>query len=140
MFNRINRSRTQPLISLAVVLLALSSAAARGGEANLWSGTWAAEGTLFSIAIEVRENMLHVEEVESLGFQWSASPGRVNGDTANFQVSYAGATASVQARIIESGLARVTASDCVPEFIVVCVLIRNQFAMFYRTSAASASR
>ncbi|MEX0619194.1 MAG: hypothetical protein WD180_09600, partial [Pseudohongiellaceae bacterium] len=45
-----------------------------------WSGIWEAEGTLFRISVSVTDDVLTVGEVESLGFLWSAEPGRIEGD------------------------------------------------------------
>lgn len=99
-----------------------------------WNGTWLAQGTFFSVAVTAQDGVFRVDEVESLGFAWTSQPGLVNGSEATVQVSYAGATAILLARLSGDGLAVVEAATCAPEFMVVCALVKGQQATFIRQS------
>jgi hypothetical protein len=100
--------------------------------AAAWNGTWLAQGTLFSVAVTVQNGEFRVNEVQSMGFVWTSQPGNVNGSEATVQVSYAGATATLLARLTSDGIAVVEAATCAPEFMVVCALARGQQATFIR--------
>ena len=89
-------------------------------------------GTLLSVAVTARNGVFQVDEVQSLGFVWSATPGMVDGDRARLDVQYAGASAVLVARLVEDGVAVVEAARCVPEFMVVCLLAKGQQATFVR--------
>jgi len=126
------------LISAAAFCLFLLTAAANSqtgtdisSSAN-WNGTWLAQGTLFSVAVTIQDEVFLVDEVQSLGFVWTSQPGEVNGSEATVQVSYAGATAMLLARLIGNGTAVVEAATCMPEFMVVCALAKGQQATFIR--------
>lgn len=97
-----------------------------------WNGIWLAQGTLFSVAVNAGNSEFRVEEVQSLGFLWTSEPGSVNADLATFQVTYAGATATLQAQLTGDDVAVVEAINCVPEYMVVCALAKGQTALFIR--------
>jgi len=133
---RLNFSLHLP--ALLLVLLA-QPAWSQDGSAALgaadWAGTWVAQGTLFSVAVTINEGgEFLVGEIQSLGFDWTARPGVVSGDQAAVEVSYAGATATVLARLTGDGIAVVEASNCMPDFMVVCVLSKGQQAVFIRSN------
>ncbi len=110
-------------------------AVAQDAATTNWAGTWVAQGTLFTVGVTVTsDGLFHVHKVESLGFVWSAQPGRYSGDRASVEVSYAGATALLQIRLSGKGMAVVEATNCRPDFMVVCVLSRGQQAVFVRNS------
>ncbi len=71
-----------------------------------------------------------VNQVESLGFMWTNQNGEVDGKIAQVEVEYAGATGIVIAELIEPNMAIVTASTCVPDFMVVCALTKGRQAIF----------
>ena len=95
-----------------------------------WSGNWIADGTFFQIEISVKNNVMVVNQVESLGFIWTNQNGEVDGKIAQVEVEYAGATGIVIAELIEPDMAIVTASTCVPDFMVVCALTKGRQAIF----------
>ena len=97
-----------------------------------WNGTWVADGTLFSIAVTVTDNEFKVEEVQSLGFVWTAKLGNVDGNTATIEVTYLGATALITAELTGDGTAIAFAATCVPVFMVVCALAKDRQAAFSR--------
>jgi hypothetical protein len=129
----------RPLLSGLLLAGLLSSPAwsqtGTGNAANAdWLGTWTAQGTLFAVEVVVNEGgEFLVKEAQSLGFVWSSSPGVVSGDQAAVVVNYAGATATILARLTGQGVAVVEASNCMPEFMVVCVLSKGQQAIFVRS-------
>ncbi|MEZ5489364.1 MAG: hypothetical protein R3F50_03485 [Gammaproteobacteria bacterium] len=123
--------------SLLLSLLIVCGAPVRaqgvlGASAADWTGTWIAQGTLFSVAVTVQEDQFRVNEVQSLGFVWTSEPGSVAGDQATLEVKYAGVTARILARLTGDGRAVVEAASCLPEFMVVCVLAKGQQAVFVR--------
>lgn len=106
------------------------SAFAQDGDFPQWSGNWIADGTFFQIEISVKNNVMIVNQVESLGFIWTNQNGEVDGKIAKVEVEYAGATGIVVAELIEPNMAIVTASTCVPDFMVVCALAKGRQAIF----------
>ena len=116
------------LIFMATCWVFLVASAASGqtsadsSSATEWNGIWLAQGTFFSVAVTAQEGVFSVDEVQSLGFVWTSQPGNVNGSEATVQVSYAGATAKLLARLTGDGVAVVEAATCTPEFMVVCAL------------------
>jgi len=126
------------LISLSACCLCLLTAATYSQTGNdemstaNWNGTWLAQGTLFSVAVTVQDGVFQVGEVQSLGFVWGSKPGSVSGSEATVEVSYAGATAMLLARLMGDGIAVVEAATCAPEFMVVCALAKGQQAIFVR--------
>ena len=120
---------------LSLLLITGVPARAQGGleiSSADWTGTWIAQGTLFSVAVSVQEGLFRVDEVQSLGFVWTSEPGSVDGDQATLQVQYAGVTAQLLARLTGNDRAIVEAASCMPEFMVVCVLVKGQQAVFVR--------
>ena len=73
---------------------------------------------------------MKVTQVESLGFIWANQDGEVDGKLAQIEVEYSGATGIIKAELIEPNMAIVTASTCVPEFMVVCALSKGRRAVF----------
>ncbi|MBL4819674.1 MAG: hypothetical protein JKY98_01610 [Gammaproteobacteria bacterium] len=98
-----------------------------------WNGTWIAEGTLFSIAVSVINNEFTIKEVQSLGFVWTAKPGRVDGNMAAVEISYAGATAKITVELTGTDSAIASASNCMPEFMLACALTKGRQAVFRRS-------
>jgi hypothetical protein len=136
MLKRFNSVLTSVVACSACLLTPAAGAQTRVDEfsAAAWNGTWLAQGTLFSVAVTVREGEFRVDEVQSLGFVWTSQTGNVNGSEATVQVSYAGATATLLARLTSDGIAVVEAATCAPEFMVVCALAKGQQATFVRQS------
>ena len=82
-----------------LLIAAAGAQTSSGVSAEGWNGTWLAQGTLFSVAVTVQDTAFQVDEVQSLGFVWTSQPGNVNGTEATVEVSYAGATALLLARL-----------------------------------------
>lgn len=97
---------------------------------DYWNGEWIAEGTLFQIAVSVEGGVMTVNQVESLGFEWSNDNGEVKGDIARVQVRYAGVSGIIQAELINASTAVVHAATCTPGYMVVCALARDRQAIF----------
>ena len=103
-------------------------------QSSAWDGKWIAEGTLFQIGVTVSDGVMIIEQIESMGQEWTNEDGSISGNTASVSVSYAGATGTIQAELIGDGLARVFAASCIPEFMVVCVLSKDREAIFRKIS------
>ena len=73
---------------------------------------------------------MKVTQVESRGFTWTNQDGEVDGKMAQIEVEYSGATGIIKAELIEPNIAIVTASTCIPEFMVVCALSKGRRAVF----------
>lgn len=116
------------LVILTMLLLCVSSSL-RAQDAA-WNGQWQAEGSLFQISVKVSDGVMTVAEVESLGFVWTSEPGEVSGNVARIPVNYGGVSGIVQAELVNANTAVATAASCLPEFMVVCALARNQQAVF----------
>ena len=95
-----------------------------------WSGIWNAEGSLLTLRVTHLDDQLHVEPVESLGFQWRNSIGHINGNSATINVEYQGVVATVLVKLGEGGTAMVRPLSCQPDYHVVCALVQNQQARF----------
>ena len=99
-------------------------------QTQLWNGKWIAEGSLFQIAVEVKDNQMRVTQVESLGFEWSSEPGKITGDMVQLEIAYAGVSGVIQAELVDANTAIAFAASCLPEFMLVCVLARDRRAVF----------
>ncbi len=97
---------------------------------SAWDGKWIAESTLFQIGVTVQNGVMIIEQIESMGQEWTNEDGSINGNIASVSVSYAGATGIIQAELISNSLARVFAASCAPVFMVVCVLSKDREAIF----------
>lgn len=115
-------------VLFAGLLLVAGPAQAQDGHS--WDGQWIAEGTLFQVRVEVRDQVMTLAEVESLGFVWSSEPGTVEGDIARVPVQYAGVTGVVQVERIDAETAVAHAASCKPDFMVICVLAEGRQAVF----------
>lgn len=97
-----------------------------------WSGIWNAEGTLLTLKVTHKDNQLHVEAQESMGYLWRNGVGTVNGNSATLDVEYQGVVARVMVQLGEDGTAMVRPLSCQPDYHVVCALVQNQQARFLR--------
>lgn len=100
-----------------------------------WEGEWLAEGTLFRIGVKVEDGILKVSQLESMGQVWSNEDGQIDGNVANVQVDYAGATGIIQAELINADTAVLFAASCQPDFMVVCVLSKDRQAVFRKVNS-----
>ena len=121
---------------LALTLLIAFGSQARAAEdyAQYWNGVWAAEGTLFSVEVTVTDGRVELRQLESLGFQWASSAGRVAGSILEIEVDYAGVSGVIRARLEDADTAIVFAHTCMPDFMVVCALAKNRQATFRKVS------
>lgn len=95
-----------------------------------WEGIWQAQGTLFTLRVALRDEFLQIEPVETLGFIWRNSPGRVQGENASFNVEYQGVLATIMVQLGEAGTAIARPTRCQPDYHFVCALVQNQQAIF----------
>lgn len=111
-------------------LVMFSQTLAQEDLSSHWEGDWVVEGTLFRIGIEVEDDLLTVRQIESMGFQWSSKNGRIDGNIATVEVEYAGATGRIQAELLSPDTAVAFAASCLPDFMVICLLAKDQQAVF----------
>lgn len=97
-----------------------------------WDGVWNAEGTLFTIAVNVADDVMQVTKIETMGFEWENESGVVNGNIATVAVKYAGVTGTIQVELIDPNTAVAFAATCIPDYMVVCALSKNLQAVFRR--------
>lgn len=122
----------------ALAMLLITGVASQASVADeRWLGVWQAKDTLFTLRVVARDEFLHIEPVQTLGFQWRNSPGRINGDSALFNVEYQGVLATVHVQLGEDGTAIARPVSCRPDYHVVCALVQNQQALFNKISAAT---
>ena len=122
-----------PVYTLAMLML-FSLAGEASAADERWLGIWQAKDTLFKLQVVERDDFLHINPVESLGFIWRNSPGRINGDSALFNVEYQGVMATVHVQLGEDGTAIARPVSCRPDYHVVCALVQNQQALFKKIS------
>ena len=122
------------LILLLSLLLFNSPGLAQENFESSWNGNWIAEGTLFSINVVVLDNEVEVKQIESLGFEWTSSNGKLVDNLVTVQVEYAGVTGIIQAELIDEETAIVAAQSCIPEFMLVCALANNRQVLFRKIS------
>ncbi len=125
------------LLRLLVIALTLSPLASANAQEDLsahWDGVWVVEGTLFSIAVTIEDEELKVQQVESLGFEWSNQNGKVEGNVVRVEVEYAGVVGTIQAELINATTAVAFAATCLPDFMVVCMLSKDRQAIFRKVS------
>ena len=127
------------LIFIAFVCCLLSKAAYPQNQdpsAHKWNGEWVAEGTIFRIRVEIEGSRLVVHQIESLGFDWTNEAGEIEGNVATINVKYAGVEGVIQAEFLDETTASVFAASCAPDYMVVCLLAKDQRAIFKKTSPA----
>lgn len=117
--------------TLVILLTASSVNAADEGLYN-WNGAWRADGSLFKLSVQVEDGIFTVEPIESLGFEWSTSNGKVSGNQATIEVAYAGVTGVIRVELLSDNEAIASAASCIPEFMVVCALAKDRSALFIR--------
>ena len=95
-----------------------------------WNGEWMAEGTTFRVRLEVEGSRLIVHQLESMGFDWTNEIGHLEGNIATISVEYAGVKGIIQAEFFDDTTASVSAASCIPDFMVICLLAKDQKAIF----------
>lgn len=119
-------------IGLCCILLLSASIGSHSLADERWLGVWQAEETPFTLRVELRDEFLYLVPVETLGFVWRNSPGRVQGDSAAFNVEYHGVLATILVRLGASGTAIARPTRCQPDYHFVCALVQNQQAIFHK--------
>ena len=123
------------IFSLNCLLIFSFNLFAQEVDYTVWNGHWIGEGTIFEIRVEVEEGLIKVHQVESMGFIWTSKDGTVEGNIARVEVEYAGVTGIIQAELVDEETAIAFAATCVPDFMVVCALAKDQQATFKKISA-----
>ena len=118
------------ILLLSVYLLIANSIYAQQADETTWNGNWIGEGTIFEIRVAVTNGIMQINQIESMGFIWTSKDGTVEENIARVEVEYAGATGIIQAELVDKETAVAFAASCVPDFMVVCVLAKNQQAIF----------
>ena len=95
-----------------------------------WEGEWVAEGTIFKVRVEIDGSDLIIYQIESMGFDWTNEIGELKGNVAKINVEYAGVRGIIQVEFINENTASVFAASCVPEYMVVCLIAKDQKAVF----------
>tara|TARA_B100000315_G_scaffold115330_2_gene105865 strand:+ start:1051 stop:1443 length:393 start_codon:yes stop_codon:yes gene_type:complete len=118
-------------ILFSTSLLATTSLSlAQDETAQQWNGEWIADGTLFQVGVTVENNVMKITQIESLGFVWTNTDGKVNGNTVQVDVEYAGVKGIIQVDLVDANTAIAFAASCLPEFMVVCALAKDRQAVF----------
>lgn len=115
-------------------LLVSASANAQEDLSAHWGGTWVVEGTLFSIAVTIKDEEFKVRQIESLGFEWSSKNGSIDGNVVTVEIEYAGVTGTIQAELLDPNTAVAFAATCLPDFMVVCMLSKDRQAVFRKVA------
>ena len=118
------------ILLLSVYLLIANSIYAQQADETTWNGNWIGEGTIFEIRVAVTNGIMQIHQIESMGFIWTSKDGTVEENIARVEVEYAGATGIIQAELVDKETAVAFAASCDPDFMVVCVLAKNQQAIF----------
>ncbi|MDP6535142.1 MAG: hypothetical protein QGG02_02185 [Gammaproteobacteria bacterium] len=112
------------------LLATTSLSLAQDETAQQWNGEWIADGTLFQVGVTVENNVMKITQIESLGFVWTNTDGKVNGNTVQVDVEYAGVKGIIQVDLVDANTAIAFAASCLPEFMVVCALAKDRQAVF----------
>ena len=121
-------------VSFSFFLLASGNTNAQENLSAHWDGLWVVEGTLFSITVTIENEEFKVQQVESLGFEWTSENGKVDGNFVTVEIEYAGVTGTIQAELVDPNTAVAIAATCLPDFMVVCMLSKDRQAVFRKIS------
>ena len=125
--------RSKNFLSIVFFYLTYSASAYSQFQNNSsynWNGEWMAEGTTFRVRLEVEGSRLIVHQLESMGFDWTNEIGHLEGNIATISVEYAGVKGIIQAEFFDDTTASVSAASCIPDFMVICLLAKDQKAIF----------
>ena len=100
-----------------------------------WNGVWNAEGTLFTMGIQVENDILKVTQIESMGFEWTNQDGKIEGNIVQVEIEYAGTIDIIQAELIDANTVVAFALSCTPEYMVVCLLAKDRRAIFKKVES-----
>ena len=127
---------------LSIVLLSCIYGATASGQNQNNSvydlnGEWVAEGTIFRIRLEIDGSRVIVHQLESMGFDWTNEIGQLEANIATINVEYAGVKGIIKAEFFDKTTASVSAASCIPDFMVICLLAKDQKAIFKKISSAN---
>ena len=127
---------------LSIVLLScIYSATAYGQTQNNsvydLNGEWVAEGTIFRVRLEIDGSRVIVHQLESMGFDWTNEIGQLEANIATISVGYAGVKGIIEAEFFDETTASGSAASCIPDFMVICLLAKDQKAIFKKISSAN---
>ena len=104
---------------------------------QVWEGSWVADGSLFEVLIEVENSVMTISQIESMGFVWQSKSAKVAGNIATVEVEYIGVTGIAQAQVISEDTAVVSALSCKPNYMVICLLTKDQQVIFRKTTTSN---
>ncbi len=127
---------------LSIVLLSCIYSATASGQTQNNSvydlnGEWVAEGTIFRVRLEIDGSRVIVHQLESMGFDWTNEIGQLEANMATISVEYAGVKGIIKAEFLNETTASVYAASCIPDFMVICLLAKDQKAIFRKISSAN---
>ncbi len=127
---------------LSIVLLSCIYGATASGQTQNNSvydlnGEWVAEGTIFRVRLEIDGSRVIVHQLESMGFDWTNEIGQLEANMATISVEYAGVKGIIKAEFFDGTTASVSAASCIPDFMVICLLAKDQKAIFKKISSAN---
>ncbi|GJM13920.1 MAG: hypothetical protein DHS20C12_23230 [Pseudohongiella sp.] len=128
------RSLILRAVAASFLFALLTNANAQEDLSAHWNGLWVVEGTLFSIAVEVENAELRIQQVESLGFEWTSENGKIDGNVVTVEIEYAGVAGTIQAELVDPQTAVAFAATCLPDFMVVCMLSKDRQAVFRKVA------
>ena len=120
------------------MLIGMASAGVKAAEVGdsppSWQGLWVAAGTPFALRLEQSApgEAIGLRQVESLGFEWTATSVREVEGKLLVDVEYAGVVGTIQVQLRSRDSALAAPLSCTPEYMVVCVLSKGQQALFLR--------
>lgn len=126
------------ILWLAFALFTTHGASAQDGLGD-WHGVWNAAGTPFTLRLvqESADAQVSLEQIESLGFEWTAKRVRQEDGMLLVDIDYAGVTGTVRVQRRDASSALASPLSCTPEYMVVCALSRGQRALFVRLESAA---
>ena len=134
----VRRYRTALLFLTLCYLPGLEISQIQAADAD-WEGEWLAEGTLFRIGVTADNGLLKITQIESMGQVWSSGKGEIEGVIARVPVEYAGVNGIIQAKLLDSKTAVLSAASCQPDYMVVCALSQGRQAIFIKVASPAAS-
>ena len=128
---------TVPVVFISSLLIAQAELYAQVFSEQVWEGRWVADGSLFEVRIEVENSVMTISQIESMGFVWQSKSAKVAGNIATVEVEYIGVTGVAQAQVISEDTAVVSALSCKPNYMVICLLTKDQQVIFRKTTTSN---
>ena len=128
---------TFQVVFISSLLIAQAGLYAQVFSEQVWEGRWVADGSLFEVRIEVENSVMTISQIESMGFVWQSKSAKVAGNIATVEVEYIGVTGVAQAQVISEDTAVVSALSCKPNYMVICLLTKDQQVIFRKTTTSN---